>query len=233
MALTSEQLARRVISLSLRANELSTAVQLSKEHLEKVQCEKQKIVRLEKQMTQARLKEQKNHYESIVTRHQGFIEQVGVSICFLPPINFHASISASATFQLLKDKASLCEKVSALNRRIESQQQASEHKLQTEVGRAKETALAGEKIRRERWVRENTKKIKELTVKGFEQEVNRMSCEHQKEIMELKRTHQQELLDAVDEVRQKHESLERSVRASHAQDREAAIEKERNAIRER
>lgn len=63
-------------------------------------------------------------------------------------------------FQLLKDKAALCEKVSTLTRRIESQQQTAEHKLQTEIQRVKETALAGEKIRRERWVRENTKKIK-------------------------------------------------------------------------
>lgn len=63
-------------------------------------------------------------------------------------------------FQLLKDKALLCEKVSALTRRIESQAQASEHKLQTEIARIKENAMAGEKIRRERWVRENTKKIK-------------------------------------------------------------------------
>lgn len=62
--------------------------------------------------------------------------------------------------QLLKDKASLCEKVAALTRRIESQAQTSEHKLQTEIARVKETALAAEKIRRERWVRENTKKIK-------------------------------------------------------------------------
>lgn len=62
--------------------------------------------------------------------------------------------------QLLKDKASLCEKVSALTRRIESQHQSSEHKLQAEIVRVKEAALAGEKIRRERWVRENTKKIK-------------------------------------------------------------------------
>lgn len=61
---------------------------------------------------------------------------------------------------MLKDKESLCEKVSALTRRIDSQHQSSEHKLQTEVAKVKDAALAGEKIRRERWVRENTKKIK-------------------------------------------------------------------------
>lgn len=75
--------------------------------------------------------------------------------------------------------------------------------------------------------------MQELTVKGLEQEINKMTNEHQKEINELKRHHQQEILDAVEESRQKHETIEMSIRDSYAQDREAAIEKERNAIRER
>lgn len=60
----------------------------------------------------------------------------------------------------MKDKAELCDKVTALSRRIESQNQAWEHKLETEVVRVKDATMAGEKVRRERWVRENTKKIK-------------------------------------------------------------------------
>lgn len=209
LSLSSDQLARRVIALTLRSNELSHNVRSFREQLEKLQNEKQRLVRLEKHSAQTRFKEQKNHYENIITRHQGFIEQ------------------------LLKDKASLCEKVSLVSRRIDSQQQANEHKLQAEIARVKETALAGEKIRRERWVRDNTKKIKELTIKGFEQELNRLNCEHQMEIMELKRRHQQELLDAVDVARSKHDEIEQNVRTAYAQDREATIEKERNAIRER
>lgn len=60
-----------------------------------------------------------------------------------------------------------------------------------------------------------------------------MTSNHQKEITELKRQHQQELLDAVDEARHKHESVEMNIRENYAQDREHAIERERNAIRER
>lgn len=76
LTLPNQQLARRVIGLSLRANELSNAIQLSKEHMEKVRGDKARSVRMEKQTGQTRLKEQKGHYESIVARHQGFIEQV-------------------------------------------------------------------------------------------------------------------------------------------------------------
>lgn len=60
-----------------------------------------------------------------------------------------------------------------------------------------------------------------------------MTNEHQKTINDLKRQHQQAILDAVEEARQKHEAIMTAVRETYAQDREATIEKERNAIRER
>lgn len=141
LMLTNHQLCRKIVNLSLRVNELNNAIQLSKEHVSNVRAEKMKTVRLEKQNTQKRLNEQKKHYEDIVQRHQTFIEQ------------------------LLKDKANLCEKMNQASRRLDSQNQAWEHKLKTEIERAKETVMAGEKLRRERWVRDNTKKIKELTGK--------------------------------------------------------------------
>ncbi|XP_055706440.1 centrosomal protein of 131 kDa [Phlebotomus papatasi] len=209
LILPNHQLARRVVALSLRANELANALQLSKEHVASVRAEKAKAVRLEKQASATKLTEQKRHFEGIVARHQTFIEQ------------------------LLRDKSNLCEKVGAITRRMDSQNQAWEHKLETEISRAKETMSAGEKIRKERWVKENTKKIKELTVKGLEGEIARLTQNHQEELADLRRQHQQELLAAIEETRQKHEMVEKAIRESYAEDREAVIEKERTAIRER
>lgn len=73
---SNEQLARKVINLTLRANELTNAIHMSKEHMEKLKNNNQKLIRGEKQMSQTRLKEQKNHDETVVARHQEFIEQV-------------------------------------------------------------------------------------------------------------------------------------------------------------
>lgn len=73
---TSHQVARRVIALTLRANELSNALLLSKEHLVQVKNEKQKGIRVEKQLAMTKIKEQKKHFEGVVSRHQEFIEQV-------------------------------------------------------------------------------------------------------------------------------------------------------------
>jgi len=207
--LPNHQLARRIVKLSLRANELSNAIQLSKEHVANVRGDKSKALRLEKLNGQNRLKEQKKHYEDIVSRHQAFIEQ------------------------LIKDKAALCEKVSQITRRIDSQNQAWEHRLKTEVDRAKEQAMAGEKIRREKWVRENTKKIKELTVKGLELEINKMSTSHKQEVDAMKRQQQLEVLKAIEETKEKFEKTEKTIRESYADEREQAIERERRAIKER
>lgn len=226
--LPNHQLARRIVKLSLRANELSNAIQLSKEHVSNVRNDKAKSVRLEKLNGQNRLKDQKKHYEDIVARHQTFIEQ------------------------LIKDKASLCEKVSQITRRLDSQNQAWEHRMKTEVEKAKEQALAGEKIRREKWVRENTKKIKgneknkiinclllkrmlfaELTVKGLELEINKMSTNHKQEIEALKRQNSLDILKAIEETKEKFDKTEKSIRESYADDREKTIEMERKFLKER
>ncbi|GAB0097121.1 Centrosomal protein of 131 kDa [Sergentomyia squamirostris] len=209
LILPNHQLARRVVALSLRCNELTNALQLSKEHVSGVRAEKGKAIRQEKQAGATKLAEQKKHFEGIVARHQTFIEQ------------------------LLRDKSSLCEKVGNMTRRMDSQNQAWEHKLESELTKARETMSAGEKIRKERWVKENTKKIKELTVKGLEGEITRLTQSHQEEIGEMRRQHQQEILAAIEETRQKHELVEKAIRESYAEDREAVIEKERTAIRER
>ncbi|XP_050090552.1 centrosomal protein of 131 kDa [Anopheles aquasalis] len=209
LELPTHQLARRVIKLSLRANELSNAMQLSKDHIATVKADKVKAIRTEKCALQGKLKEQKKHYEDIIGRHQEFIDQ------------------------LIKDKSGLCDKVTQLTRRLDSQNQSWEHRLKTELERARDTALAAEKIRREKWVRENTKKIKELTVKGLELEINKMTATHQKEVAELKRQHQDEMACALGELKLQFEQKEADIRQGLVKERETILERERQALLER
>ncbi|XP_053670179.1 centrosomal protein of 131 kDa [Anopheles nili] len=209
LELPPHQLARRVIKLSLRANELSNAMQLSKNHIATVRADKAKAIRTEKCALQGKLKDQKKHYEDIIGRHQEFIDQ------------------------LIKDKSGLCDKVTQLTRRLDSQNQSWEHRLKTELERARDTALAAEKIRREKWMRENTKKIKELTVKGLELEINKMTASHQKEIGELKRQHKDETVCALGELKLQFEQKEADMRQGLIKDRETTVERERQALLER
>lgn len=67
----------------------------------------------------------------------------------------------------------------------------------------------------------------------MEAEINKINSQHQQEMSELKRQHQESLTFALDEARMKHEQVENDIRKSCAEDRESVIEKERKAIRER
>lgn len=59
-----------------------------------------------------------------------------------------------------------------------------------ELTKQKEVAVATEKLRRERWVAEQSKKIKEITVKGLEPEIQRLIAKHKAEVQKIKVLHE-------------------------------------------
>ncbi|XP_036198065.1 centrosomal protein of 131 kDa isoform X3 [Myotis myotis] len=95
------------------------------------------------------LRQQREHYEATIQRHLSFIDQ------------------------LIEDKKTLGEKCAAVvaelkqgeQRRQEREAQMREqHAL--EIKKLKELMSATEKVRREKWMNEKTRKIKEITVRG-------------------------------------------------------------------
>ena len=50
----------------------------------------------------------------------------------------------------------------------------------------KEITEAAEKIRREKWIKEKTQEIKEITVKGLEPDIQKLIAKHKAEIKKIK-----------------------------------------------
>ena len=50
----------------------------------------------------------------------------------------------------------------------------------------KEILEAAEKIRREKWIKEKTHEIKEITVKGLEPDIQKLIAKHKAEIKKIK-----------------------------------------------
>ncbi|XP_054625101.1 centrosomal protein of 131 kDa isoform X2 [Dunckerocampus dactyliophorus] len=138
----------------------------------------QHVKETEKELSR-NLQLQRDQYEATVQRHLAFIDQ------------------------LISDKKALserCEGVLAELKQVDHKytkkisQMQEQHEM--EIKKLKELMSVTEKIRREKWIDEKTKKIKEITVKGLEPEIQKLISKHKLELKKLRALHEAELLQA-------------------------------------
>jgi len=122
------------------------------------------------------LKMQKQQYEATIQRHLTFIDQ------------------------LIDDKKVLNSKCEDLVKELKVLDEKYQRKIRTlndsnsvEVKKIKENILASEKLYREQWVKEKTNRIKEMTVKGLEPEIESLMKRHKNEVSSIKSKHEAEM----------------------------------------
>ncbi|XP_033630551.1 centrosomal protein of 131 kDa-like [Asterias rubens] len=169
----------------------------------------------EKEMKK-RLGLQKEEYENTVKRHLSFIDQ------------------------LIDDKKSLSEKYDTVVRDLKQVDKKYSTKIKTmedthnsELQKVKDVQAAAEKIRREKWIDEKTKKIKEITVKGLEPEIQRLIASHKGEIKKIKAIHEAELLQSEERAGGKYVRHIEELRDQLAEEKEAACARERDLAKTR
>ncbi|KAM4824233.1 centrosomal protein of 131 kDa isoform 2-T3 [Urocitellus parryii] len=159
------------------------------------------------------LRQQKEHYEATIQRHLSFIDQ------------------------LIEDKKVLNEKCEAVVAELKQGDQRCRERMaqmqeqhELEIKKLKELMSATEKVRREKWINEKTKKIKEITVRGLEPEIQKLIAKHKQELRRLRGLHEAELLQRDEQAAQRYlrqaedlrEHLEREKEALGQQERERA-----------
>ncbi|XP_076726818.2 centrosomal protein of 131 kDa isoform X2 [Callospermophilus lateralis] len=159
------------------------------------------------------LRQQKEHYEATIQRHLSFIDQ------------------------LIEDKKVLHEKCEAVVAELKQGDQRCRERMaqmqeqhELEIKKLKELMSATEKVRREKWINEKTKKIKEITVRGLEPEIQKLIAKHKQELRRLRGLHEAELLQRDEQAAQRYlrqaedlrEHLEREKEALGQQERERA-----------
>ena len=102
-----------------------------------------------------------------------------------------------------------------------------------ELQKLKDVHEAAEKLRRERWIDEKTKKIKELTVRGLEPEIQKLISKHKTELAKMKTVHEAELLAADERAAQRYVRLTEDLRDQLEREKESAITRERDLAREK
>uniref|UniRef100_A0A8C7V1U9 Centrosomal protein 131 n=1 Tax=Oncorhynchus mykiss TaxID=8022 RepID=A0A8C7V1U9_ONCMY len=169
---------------------------------------------------------QKEQYEATIQRHLTFIDQ------------------------LIDDKKALSERCEGVvgelklvdqkyTKKIGQMQEQHELVWQIlgplceEIKKLKELMSATEKVRREKWIDEKTKKIKEITVKGLEPEIQKLICKHKQELKKLRVLHEAELLQADERAAQRYVCQTEELRQQLERDRDEQCQRERELAKQR
>ena len=157
-----------------------------------------------------RLDAQKHEYEAAIARHQSFIDQ------------------------LIEDKKSISHKCEALTtelrnneRRNKENVKAMESRHNMEINRVKSINESADRLKRERWMDQKAKKIKEQTVKSLETEVQKIMSRHATEMSETKAKHKQELEDQEQGLRAHFQKYFDQVKLEAERDKKELLEQEK------
>ncbi|NXL73564.1 CP131 protein, partial [Leptocoma aspasia] len=173
------------------------------------------VQQTEKELSQ-QLRLQREQYEAAIQRHLAFIDQ------------------------LLDDKKVLSEKCEAVVAELKQvdhkygqkiTQMQEQHEL--EIKKLKELMSATEKVRREKWIEEKTKKIKEITVKGLEPEIQKLMAKHREDIRQLKLLHEAELLQSDERAALHYGRQAQELRGLLEREKEEQSQRERERARQR
>ncbi|KAM8837152.1 centrosomal protein of 131 kDa [Spinachia spinachia] len=165
---------------------------------------------------------------------------------------YEATIQRHLTFidQLINDKKLLserCEGVVGELKQVDQKytkkivQMQEQHEmvwqilgpLCEEIKKLKDLMSATEKIRREKWIDEKTKKIKEITVKGLEPEIHKLISKHKQELKKLRMLHEAELLQADDRAAQRYVHQCEELRQHLEREKEEQSRRERELAKQR
>uniref|UniRef100_A0A8C3FU66 Centrosomal protein 131 n=1 Tax=Chrysemys picta bellii TaxID=8478 RepID=A0A8C3FU66_CHRPI len=150
------------------------------------------------------------------------------------------AITLLQTALLIDDKKALSEKCEAMVAELKQVDQKYTKKIsqmqeqhELEIKKLKELMSATEKIRREKWIDEKTKKIKEITVKGLEPEIQKLIAKHKQEIKKLKMLHEAELLQSDERAAQRYIRQTEELRELLEREKEEQGQRERELARQR
>ncbi|KDR14818.1 5-azacytidine-induced protein 1 [Zootermopsis nevadensis] len=214
--LSKVDLAHEVLALHLQLEEKSNSFNLLQETLHEQRKLTLRNTRNINRDVKKKLHEQKEEYEAVVARHQKFIDQ------------------------LIADKKNLSEKCESLVFEVKKSEEnhkktlkAVEERHSVELQRTREMHAAGEKLRRDRWIDNKTQKIKEMTVKSLEPELERMNTRHQQELSDLRLLHKQELDDLEIRASRKTSQQMEQLRDQLTAEKEQALAKEKELLSQR
>ncbi|KAJ8377645.1 hypothetical protein AAFF_G00254900 [Aldrovandia affinis] len=169
---------------------------------------------------------QKEQYESTIERHLTFIDQL---------IDDKKALSEHCE-AVVNELKQVDHKYTKKITHMQEQHDLVWHilgPLCEEIKKLKQLMGASEKIRREKWIDEKTRKIKEITVKGLEPEIQKLISKQKAELKKLRVLHEAELLQADERAGLRYVQQTEELRLQLEREREQHCQREREQVQQR
>jgi hypothetical protein len=158
---------------------------------------------------------QRKEYEAIIKRHLSFIDKI-----------------IEEKDALAKKCADLTQEVKTIEKQFKEKLSISEERHQKELKQQRDLWQASEKIKRDKWIQEKTRSIRDQTIKSLEPEIQRMLAQHRMEMNrmdeKIREAVMKERQDQSDLYRQKMDQMEEQFKFEKVK----ACEQERKYVEE-
>ncbi|KAJ3083903.1 Centrosomal protein of 131 kDa [Rhizoclosmatium hyalinum] len=169
-----------------------------------------------KKTLKTRLSAQRKEFENVVKRHLGFIDTL-----------------MAEKNELAKKCESVSEEMKTMERSFKEKIKLQEDQNIKEIKQQRELWQASEKIKREKWIAEKTKIIKDQTVKGLEPEIQRMIAQHKIQLRQVEEKFKEDLIREKRHVMDSSQQQLEQLREKMIAERQKACEEEREFARQR
>ncbi|XP_076791460.1 centrosomal protein of 131 kDa isoform X2 [Arvicanthis niloticus] len=202
-----------------------------------------RVKETEKELSR-QLQQQKEQYETTIQRHLSFIDQLIEDKKVLSEKCEGVVAELKHGDQQCRERVAQMQEQHELERHPSSRMEglfsflcplnpAFHAASAAEIKKLKELMSATEKIRREKWINEKTKKIKEITVRGLEPEIQKLIAKHKQEVRRLRGLHEAELQQREEQAAQRHLRQAEELREHLEREREVLGQQERERAQQR
>ncbi|KAJ3299847.1 Centrosomal protein of 131 kDa [Borealophlyctis nickersoniae] len=206
----------KIMGQQLEIEEKSRTLALLKKELKKLkEANKEQAIQYKKDL-KSKLAMQRKEYETIIKRHLTFIDKL-----------------LAEKEDLSKKCEVLSEEVKTIEKQFKDKSRILEEQHVRDLKQQREMWQAAEKIKRDKWIQEKTKAIKDQTVKGLEPEIQRMLAQQKLQIRQMEEKFREELIREKGILIEQGQRQMETMRDRIVAERQRACEEEREFARQR
>ncbi|KND04993.1 uncharacterized protein SPPG_00676, partial [Spizellomyces punctatus DAOM BR117] len=169
-----------------------------------------------KKELKSKLSLQRKEYETIIKRHLTFIDKL-----------------LAEKEDLSKKCEVLTEEVKNLEKQFRDKSRVLEEQHEKDLKQQRELWQAAEKVKRDKWIQEKTKAIKDQTIKGLEPEIQRMLSQQKLQIRQMEEKFREDLAKEKTLLAEQQQRQMEAMRDRIVAERQRACEEEREFARQR